>query len=130
MNTQENPEESVLIWEAPKIVKPEFRLYYDDKGHVVCYTCDKLDGNYIVIDATTFAEGRPDIRVIDGKITNVQEGTFVSKLVPSDVLEKLKLVQFDYTEGVNCAEEDVSIVVDKNYKGKKTNWKMATYELR
>lgn len=123
-------EGSVLIWEAPKIVKPEFRLYYDDKGHVVCYTCEKLEGNYIVIDALTFAEGRPDVRVIDGKITKVQEGGFVSKLIPEHILKKNQLTQFDNSLGQDCVEEDISIIADKRYKGKKINWKMATYELR
>jgi hypothetical protein len=41
----------VIVWEAPKIIAPEFRLYYDDKGNVICYSCEKLEGNYIVIDA-------------------------------------------------------------------------------
>ena len=49
---QEN-QEYIIIWEAPKIEPPEFRLYYDDKGSVITYTCDKIPGNYIVIDAKT-----------------------------------------------------------------------------
>ena len=40
----------VIIFEAPKIVPPEFRLYYDDTGRVICYTCEKLPGKYIVIE--------------------------------------------------------------------------------
>jgi hypothetical protein len=50
-------EEYILTWEAPKIEPPEFRLYYDEKGNVICYTCEKLEGNYVIIDAQTFAEG-------------------------------------------------------------------------
>ena len=111
-------EEYILIWEAPKIVKPEFRLYYDDKGHVVCYTCEKLEGNYIVIDATTYAEGRPDLRVIDGRIVKTSANAVVSKLVPDDI------------EGLLCAKDDVSILIT-SYKSKiKTQrWKLETYEL-
>ena len=74
----------VIIWEAPKIIPPEFRLYYDEKGNVVTYTCEKLDGNYIVIDALTFAQARPDVRVIDGKISTVQPAMVVTKLMPDD----------------------------------------------
>ena len=78
-----NDEEYILIWEAPKIEKPEFRLYYDDKGKVVTYTCEKLEGNYLLIDAQTYAEGRPDVRVLDGKIIRISANAVVSKLVPN-----------------------------------------------
>lgn len=108
--------EHIILWEAPPIVKPEFRLYYDDKGNVLFYTCDKPEGNYLVIDAPTFASGRPDIRVVDGKISTVVSSSVVSKIMPS-------------ADGVSCAEEDVSIVVDDKYTGNKIKWKTVTYEL-
>lgn len=108
--------EHVLIWEQAPLEKPEFRLYYDDKGKVLFYSCEKPEGNYIVIDATTYAIGRPDLRVIDGKISTTVPSLVVSKLMPDK-------------EGVTCAEEDISIVVDKNYKGKTINWKLNIYEL-
>jgi hypothetical protein len=108
--------EHILIWEAPPIIKPEFRLYYDDKGKVLFYTCDKPEGQYIVIDANTFAQGRPDIRVVDGKIGSLESGAVVSKLVLHD-------------EGKLCATEDISIVVDETYDGKTNKWKLITYEL-
>lgn len=116
MNNNEE-EDYILIWEAPKIEKPEFRLYYDDKGKVVTYTCDKLEGNYIVIDAQTYAEGRPDVRVLDGKIVRISNNAVVSKLVPSN-------------EGQLCAKDDLSIIIttkDKNIE--KQYWKLKTYEL-
>ncbi len=47
-------DEVVVIWESHKVAKPEFRLYYDDRGCAIAYTCEKLEGNYIIIDATTF----------------------------------------------------------------------------
>jgi hypothetical protein len=108
--------EHVLIWEPKPLVKPEFRLYYDDKGKVLFYTCEKPEGDYIVIDATTYAIGRHDIRVVDGKISTVAPNAVVSKLMPNN-------------GGVACAEEDVSIVVDDNYKGKTIKWKLNIYEL-
>lgn len=110
-------QELIIVWEAPKIIPPEFRLYYDEQGKVICYTCEKLDGNYIVIDARTFAEGRPDVRVINGKISTVNSNAIVSKLMPD-------------TTGQLTTEEDISIIVDQSYKGKTTTWKIHTYELK
>lgn len=107
--------EHALIWEAPPIIKPEFRLYYDDKGNVLFYTCEKPEGKYVVIDASTFAQGRPDIKVIDGKVAGAIAGSIVSKLV-HDV------------EGISCASEDLSIIVDSSYNTI-TKWKLKTYEL-
>lgn len=111
-------EDFVIVWEAPPIVKPEFRLYYDEKGKVLFYTSEKPEGNYIVVDALTYAEGRPDLRVVDGRISTVNQGSVVSKLVP------------DKSEGVECSIEDVSIIVPKKCKVKKIKWKLQTYELR
>ena len=118
--------EHQVIWEAPPIVKPEFRLYYDERGKVITYTCDKLEGTYIVIDALTFAEARQDIRVVDGKLSRIVQGAMVSKLVQSQ-------------SGTKCAEEDVSVVLrepidswgsgDGEYKGKQINWSLQTNEL-
>ena len=108
--------EHVLIWEPAPLQKPEFRLYYDDKGKALFYSCEKPEGNYIVIDAATYAAGRPDLRVIDGKISTAIPSLVVSKLMPN-------------TEGTSCAEEDISIVVNSTYKGKTTKWKLNTYEL-
>ena len=106
----------VIIFEAPKIVPPEFRLYYDDTGRVICYTCEKLPGKYIVIDKDTFAEGRPDIRVVDGKISKANTRAVVSKLIKSDT-------------GKACATEDISVVVNpEEYEGSVTFWKLETNE--
>jgi len=110
-------EEIVILWEAPKLEKPEYRLYYDKNGKVISYCGDKsIPGdNYIVIDALTFAEGRHDLRVIDGKISKVQPNQVVYKLMP------------DNTEGSTCHSEDISIIVDANEEH--TKWKLNIYEL-
>jgi hypothetical protein len=113
---KQNEEGYIILFEAPEIKTPEFRLYYDEKGKVICYTCEKLAGNYIIVDAVTFAQARPDVRVVDGKITTVTANAVVSKLMPCD-------------SGQICAKEDISLVVDKKFKGEITNWKMITYEL-
>ena len=109
----DTPEEYVIVWEAPEIIAPEFRLYYDDKGYLICYTCEKLEGNYIVIDALTFAEGRPDVRVADGRLVKASSGAVISRLYPS-------------TEGALCEVEDISILTETNGQ----YWKLKTYELR
>lgn len=111
-------EDYVIIWEPPKQEPPEFRLYYDDKGHVVTYTCEKLEGNYIVIDALTFAQARPDVRVVDGRVSNIADVVVVARLEPNE------------HEGVLCSSEDVSIIVNETYDGDVTKWKLQVYELR
>lgn len=116
--TTEDDQDYVIIWEAPKIEPPEFRLYYDDKGNVVTYTCEKLPGNFIVIDATTFAEARHDLRIIDGRISRVQPNAVVYKLMP------------DKSEGIRCAIEDINIVVGDDYDGETMKWKLNIYELQ
>ena len=107
----------VIIWEAPKIEPSEYRLYYDENGKVICYCGDKsIEGdNYIVIDAHIFSEARPDLRVINGKISTVPSNAIVQKLVPND------------SEGVTCHSEDISIVV--NTSETHIKWKLKTYEL-
>lgn len=113
---KQNEEGYIVLFEAPEIVTPEFRLYYDEKGKVICYTCEKLEGNYIIIDSITFAQARPDIRVIDGKITTVVSNAVVSKLMPCDY-------------GQTCAKHDISLIVGKEFKGEIRDWRMVTYEL-
>jgi len=109
-------EDYVIIWEAPKLETPEFRLYYDEKGKVLCYSGDKsLGGKYIVIDAMTFAEARPDVRVIDGKVLRFKAEAIVYKLMPND------------TEGTTCSVDDVSVIVESSEPH--TKWKLKTYEL-
>ena len=94
-------DEYVITWEAPVIEKPEFRLYYDDKGKVLSYTCEKLEGNYIVIDAQTYAEMRYDIRIVEGKIVSERSALFISRLYPDD-------------EGIMTEMEDISIIAETN----------------
>lgn len=109
--------QEMFIWEAPIIEKPEFRLYYDDLGSVICYTGEKLlEGNYIVIDALAFAEGRHDVRVVDGRIIKDAPNATIIRLVPS-------------TEGTLCAAEDLSVVVSEDDDIEKQYWKLAVYEL-
>ena len=106
-----------VLLEAPNITKPEFRLYYDETGALITYSCEKLEGKYIIIDALTFAQARPDVRVIDNKLVHLSLVGAVLKIVP------------DKNKGTLCAAEDVSIVVDKSYVGNINRWILKTYEL-
>jgi hypothetical protein len=105
-------EEYVIVWEAPEIVKPEFRLYYDNRGNVLFYTCEKPDGDYIVIDTLTYAEARPDVRVVDGRIVRDVANTLSSRLHRS-------------TDGTLCEVEDISIITETDGQ----YWKLETKSL-
>lgn len=105
-------EEYVIVWEAPVIEKPEFRLYYDKRGNVLFYTGEKPEGDYIVIDTLTYAEARPDIRVVDGIIVRDSTSTLYSRLHKSN-------------EGTLCEAEDVSIIAEADGQ----YWKLKTVSL-
>lgn len=95
----------------------KYKLYYDDNGRVVCYTCDDFEGNYIEIDSQTFAEARPDVRVVDGKIVRTGMYSTVS------ILEET-------TNGTRCALQDINIIVPSDYKGPSKCWDVKIYEFK
>lgn len=97
-------------------ITPEFRVYYDDQGKILFYTCEKLEGNYLVIDSSTFIQARPDLRVINGKLSNIVSKGIISKLKPSDI-------------GKKCAKEDINILVDDSFEEEIISWKLETYEI-
>lgn len=111
----DNTDENLFVWVAPKNEKPEFRLYYDDLGSIICYTCEKLEGNYIVIDALTFAESRHDVRVIDGRIIKDSPNATIVRLTMSD-------------SGYLCAKEDLSIIIATDDDVEQQYWKLTAYE--
>ena len=111
----ENSEEKYIDFIAIDPPPVEFRLYYDEEGKVVTYTCEKLEGQYIVIDSATFAEGRPDVRVIDGRVVSAINNVIISKLKPNT------------EQGTSCTNEDICIIAE----GKNTTkWKLNLHELR
>jgi hypothetical protein len=115
--TNELGEEYILLFQAPEIVPPEFRLYYNEEtGEVLFYTCDKVEGSFITVDRLTFVEARQDIRIINGKISRVKPHQIITKLMPD-------------SEGTKCAFEDISIVLSSKDKLKSQNWKLHVYEL-
>ena len=86
------------------------KLYYDDAGQPIVYSCDMLDGNYIEVDAETFAIASMQVRVVNGVLKHMPITVYSNKLVPG-------------TSGVMCHFCDVSIVVNNNG----TYWKKHTY---
>jgi len=89
----------------------EFRLYYDDKGKVICYTCEDLQGTYVVIDANTYAASRVDVCVIDGKIISNSDLIVLYKFVPG--------------KDISCASEDICILTNE---GQTKQWSLKRYE--
>jgi hypothetical protein len=94
-----------------ELEKPEFRLYYNEDGSIICYSCEKLSGNYIIIDAQTYAECRQNVIVDDCKIEIIKPLLMMQKLVES-------------TLGTRCAIEDINIVVSDDYSGNTIQWEM------
>jgi hypothetical protein len=120
-NEEFNLEELLMEYSQtiePVLPKPfEFRLYYRDDGSIITYSCEELEGNYIVIDAETFAIGRQDIKVVDGKIEVIVPTFIVNKLVEAN-------------DGVACAAEDISIPVSNDHEGESTKWTMKHDEFK
>lgn len=93
----------------------EFRLYYDDAGKVVSYSCCDVQGyDYIVIDSQTYAESNPFVKVIDGKICKDSDFMVVSTMVMSD-------------NGVSCEPDDICVLTMNDNS---INWKVETNEFR
>lgn len=106
------------FWEAWKIEPPApkpifFRLYYDDSGIPLMYSMEEFPGNYIDIDAATFAASSQNVRVINGKIVSLSLDKITQKLAPS-------------ADGTSCHPNNVSVIVDNNAPHIK--WSLRTYE--
>jgi hypothetical protein len=106
----------IILVDIPKPLPPEFRAYYDETGRVTMYTCEKPEGQYIVVDAQTYAASPLDMIVLNGELVRPLPKQTVHKLMPA-------------VQGQSCAKQDVSIVVGAKFTGETQNWKMVTYEL-
>lgn len=123
MENEEEFDLAELLNEYSKTIEPvlpkpfEFRLYYNEDGSIITYSCEELEGNYIVIDAETFALGRQDVRVVDGKIEVIVPTLVVNKLVEAE-------------DGIACAAEDINIPVSNDHDGESTKWTMKHDEFK
>ena len=90
----------------------EHRLYYNDQGLPLYYSCEQLPGNYITVSAEVYAQGRYDCCIVNGTIKYPAVVKY-AKLIPS-------------TKGTACYAKDVSIIsptdTDAQY------WKLKNYE--
>lgn len=75
-----------------------FRLYYNNDGSPICYSMEDLPHNYIEIDAVTFHQSPPNVRVVDGKMQVINPARYVKKLVPGNA-------------GTPCDPRDICVVV-------------------
>ena len=98
------PEEFFAILYAVPDIKPQtHRLYHDDQGQVLFYTMEDLPGSYIVVDASTYAQARYDVKVVSGQLQELPKSPSVIKLVPSD-------------QGTCCHPRDVCLLVPENHE--------------
>ncbi len=74
----------VIEFDQPA-VEVEYRLYYDVKGKPTIMSCNSgPDGNYIVIDQTTYEQGiTPLMRVFDNELVYIDQASFKSSLQKS-----------------------------------------------
>ena len=75
---------AIKIISRSKVRKLEFRLYYDTEGNPVTYASEDLPGDYLVVDQHIYAQGRYDIRIIDGEIVPLKDFVYYNKMIPSD----------------------------------------------
>lgn len=108
------PEEFwAILHDVPEEVATIRRLYYNDQGDPLFYATEDLPGNYIDVDAETFARASSQVRVRNGQLVSTATQRASQKLVPSDC-------------GTSCHTRDVCVVVDAEHPH--TNWTIKTYE--
>ena len=115
MTTDNTTDNFWAAWAQVPDVKPLkifYRLYYDDNGNPLFYSMEDLPGNYIDIDATTYAESPSQVKVINNELVRVTTQANI-KLAPSAV-------------GVACDPRDVCVVVSESQPHIK--WSVHTYE--
>jgi hypothetical protein len=100
-----------ILYNVPETKPVFFRLYYNESGNPVTYTMNDLPGDYIEIDAETFALGPLNVRVRNGKLVEIV--TMRShKLVPGTV-------------GTKCYPGDVAVIITT---APSTQWSKQVYE--
>lgn len=90
-----------------------WRLYYNcENGQPIQYSMQDLPGNYIDVDAETFAQSPMNVKVVNGQLKYIMQNQ-TQKLIPSD-------------SGTACDPRDVAVVVDPNQPHQ--YWSKQTYE--
>lgn len=96
--------------EPQPVQQMEYRLYHDDQGQPLFYSMQDLPGRYITVDANTYAQGRYDIRVINGQI-KLPTRSRPGKIKPAD-------------SGVACHPTNAMIIKSDST----CYWKLQNYE--
>jgi len=111
--TTENFWQAWIETDWPEAKTISYRLYYDTDGVPTMYTMDDLPGDYIEVDAETYARSPFSVRVVNQQLVYVRPKLRVHKLTPD-------------TTGTACDPRDVCVVVteQKPY----IRWKMKTNE--
>lgn len=90
-----------------------YRLYHNEQGFPLFYSMEDLPGNYIDIDAETFAQSSPHVRVVNGKLISTQILEVTKKLIPGNT-------------GTTCHPQDICVIVEQEQTNIK--WERKTYE--
>lgn len=102
-----------ILRNMPDPLPVSWRLYYDpETGQPICYSMEDLPGNYIDVDAETFARSPMNVRVVAGQLKYIVRN-HTHKLAPSD-------------SGTACDPKDVAVVVSTDQAHQ--YWKHKTYE--
>lgn len=114
--TDEEFNQIISQWSPPP--PPQYRVYYNDTGRIVCYTMEDLPGNYIVISAEDYALCRYDARVDEGKLvyTHLQSHTFKLRKVAENTPGSVKTTKYDINIIVEDDETSVDWWAQKAYK--------------
>jgi len=101
-----------ILATMPKPQPIFFRLYHDDRGHVLFYSMEDVPGTYIEIDAETFSRSPMHVRVRDGQLVEVTWMTS-EKLQPMET-------------GTPCHPGDITVIVSAD--DLHTKWSKKTHE--
>lgn len=99
-----------ILNQAPEPQPVFWRLYYNDRGDPVCYSMEHLPGNYIEVDAETFALAPFNVRVVNNTLKYITVST-ANKLVHSD-------------SGTLCHPQNIAVVVEQDG----TYWSKQTHD--
>jgi hypothetical protein len=99
-----------IMQAMPEPAPVQFRLYYNEQGYPIAYTTEELPGQWIEIDAETYALAPLNAKVVNGvlKKSVINPAT---KLVPS-------------SRGTPCHPSNVTIVDQTS----KTMWSKQIYD--
>lgn len=104
-----------ILAQAPQAQPASYRLYHDTHGNPVAYSMDPLPGDYIEVDATTYAVAPFNVRVINGTLHHIQPCKVIRKLEPHT------------PDGTPCHVNDVCVVVAPDQPH--TKWNMTEHEI-